>query len=173
MADAQTPPEAQETMTRFEVISVLSTAGLTILLMVFAGISGSFFQSSSSNQWALYLAATVGALGGLAHEFAQSGGKILFFSKKADGFYLGSVAGMVLGAVAGILVARVLFSDPHPTMTAAQLSYEAFIAGLGLKGVAEAAGGQPVSQGTQTNQPKPVVNPPALPPPPPQAPPGG
>lgn len=171
MADAQTPPEAQETMTRLELISVLSTAGLTILLMVFAGISGSFFQSAKSSQWALYLAATVGALGGLAHEFAQSGGKILFFSKKADGFYLGSVAGMVLGAVAGILVARVLFSDPPATMTAAQLSYEAFIAGLGLKGVAEAAGGQPVSPTTQTNQPKPA-NPPVLPPPPPQAPPG-
>ncbi len=78
---------------------------------------------------------------------------------------------MILGAVAGIMTARVLFSDPRPTMDVAQLSYEAFIAGLGLKGVVEAASGQPVSQGTQTNQPKPVVNPPALPPPPPQAPP--
>jgi hypothetical protein len=155
-------------MTRLEVISVLSTVGLTIGLMIFAGIIGSRYQAGNA-QWGLSLAATVGALGGLAHEIAQSGGKLLFFSKKADGFYLGSVAGLVLGAVAGIMVARVLFSDPPSNMTAAQLSYEAFLAGLGLKGVVEAAGGQPVSQTQQTNQPNPGAAP-QLPPPPPQAP---
>ncbi len=170
MADTQTQPESQETMTRFELISILLTAGLAVLLLILAGILGSRFSNSGNTLLGLYLAATIGALGGLVHEIAQSKGKILFFAKKEDGFYLGSVAGMVLGAVAGIMVARVLISNPPTAITAAQLSYEAFIAGLGLKGVIEAAGGQPVSQAIAANQPK-AVNPPLLPAPPPLAPP--
>lgn len=165
MADTQTPPESQETMTRFELISVLFTAVSGVSLLIAAGVLGSRFNNPGNALLGLYLAATVGALGGLAHEIAQSGGKIAVFSMKADGFYLGSVAGMILGAVSGIMVARVLFSNPPTTITAAQLSYEAFIAGLGLKGVIEAAGGQPVSQATVTNQSKPA-NPPLLPAPP-------
>ncbi|MEW6209503.1 MAG: hypothetical protein AB1631_14135, partial [Acidobacteriota bacterium] len=69
MADNQTPPEAQEKLTRLEVISVFSTVGLTIALMIFAGISGSRYSPGNA-QWGLYLAATVGALGGLTHEIA-------------------------------------------------------------------------------------------------------
>jgi hypothetical protein len=108
--------------------------------MILAGVSG-------HNQWWLLLAASVGGLGGLAHEIAQSGGKIWFFQRYQDGLYLGAVAGIVLGAVAGILVVRghltASGADPQ-SVSAIQLSSEVFFAGLGLKGVAEAAGGNPV-----------------------------
>ena len=40
------------------------------------------------------------------HEFAQSGGRIIFFRREQDGLYLGSHAGVVMGATAGILVIR-------------------------------------------------------------------
>lgn len=144
----------QSDFTRLEIASILSTLGLTLGLAIFAGVASQHYDTSNVNIWSLYLAAAVGALGGLAHEIAQSGGKILFFERRADGFYIGSLAGIVLGAVAGILSARLLFTDPHPTMSAAQLTYETFLAGLALKGVVEAAGGQAV--GLTTNQPAPI-----------------
>jgi hypothetical protein len=47
-----------------------------------------------------------------------------------------------LGAVAGILVIRGYLTEDTATTNATfvQMSYEAFLAGLALKGVAEAAG---------------------------------
>jgi len=102
---------------------------------------------SAHYQWWLVLAASVGGLGGLVHEIAQSGGKILFFQKHQDGMYLGAVSGIVLGAVAGVLVVRghlIASVADIPSVSATQLSYEVFFAGLGLKGVAEAAGGNAV-----------------------------
>ena len=109
---------------------------------------------SASQGWLLLLAASVGGLGGLVHEFAQSKGKIVFFQKHEDGVYLGSLAGVFLGAVAGLLAIRgyVIGSPTGISMT--QVSYEGFLAGLALKGVAEAAGGTT------------VPSPPAPPPPP-------
>lgn len=82
------------------------------------------------------------------HEIAQSGGTIAFFEKHEDGLYLGTLAGVILGAVAGILVVRG-YLVPGPAGTAAsfslaQVSYEVFTAGLALKGVVEAAGGNVV-----------------------------
>ena len=93
------------------------------------------------------LAASMGALGGLSHEIAQSHGKILFFREADDGIYIGSIASLVLGAIAGLLVARGLVahapgSAPLP-IDLMQLKFEAFFAGLGLKGILDAAGSQP------------------------------
>lgn len=79
---------------------------------------------------------------GLVHEIAQSSGKILFFERQSDGLYLVTIAGVFLGAVTGILVIRgYLTENVAPTEAIlVQMSYEAFLAGLALKGVAEAAG---------------------------------
>jgi hypothetical protein len=123
-----------------ENTSIITTVVLVIVLGILAGVSGHY-------GWWLALAVSVGGLGGLAHELAQSGGKILFFQRRQDGMYLGAVAGMVLGAVAGILVVRghlLASTADAPSISAIQLSYEIFFAGLGLKGVAEAAGGNAV-----------------------------
>jgi hypothetical protein len=128
-------------LNRLELVSVIAT----LLLVVFLGVLA---WASAHYNWLLWLAASVGGLGGLAHEIAQSGGKIMFFQRQKDGIYLGSLAGMVLGAVAGILVIRghLIASGSGTTLEVSkiQLTYEIFIAGLALKGVTEAAGGNPV-----------------------------
>ena len=114
---------------------------MAILMGILAWLSAHY-------DWWLWLAVSVGALGGLAHEIAQSGGMILFFQKNQDGMYLGSLAGMVLGAVAGILVIRghliASASGAAVSVSTVQLEYEIFFAGLALKGVTEAAGSKPV-----------------------------
>ena len=124
-----------------EKVSVIITAGMVIALGILAWLS-------TQHVWWLWLAASVGGLGGLVHEIAQSGGKVLFFQRHEDGLYLGALAGIVLGAVAGILVIRghLIFSATGATLSAGtvQISYEVFTAGLALKGVTEAAGGNPV-----------------------------
>lgn len=133
-------------LTTTDIVSVVSTFGIAVGLAVLASLS-------AQNNWVLWLAVSVGGLGGLVHEIAQSGGKILFFERKLDGIYLGSMAGTILGAVAGLLAIRGLIinapTDPEPV----QLIYEAFIAGLALKGVMEAAGGQALPPGSDSVTP--------------------
>jgi hypothetical protein len=132
-----------------ERASVWWTIAMTAVALAIA-IVGERYDSL----WAL--AGAVGGLGGLAHEFAQSGGKVRFFKKCEDGYYMGSVSGMFLGAIAGLLVVRGLFevSSTEGVGSAGsalsdrghviQIWYEAFFAGLGLKGVTEALGGKAV-----------------------------
>ncbi len=128
-------------LTRLEKVSVIATLLMVVLLAILAWASG-------HNNWLLWLAASVGGLGGLVHEIAQSGGKIMFFQRHKDGMYLGSLAGIVLGAVAGILVIRghLIASAGGVALEVSkiQLTYEIFMAGLALKGVTEAAGGNAV-----------------------------
>src|SRR5205809_3375691 len=88
-----------EALTPRESLSLVTTLAMILFLSLLAWLS-------SRNDWVLWLAASVGALGGLVHEIAQSGGKIMFFHKYEDGMYLGSIAGAILGAVAGLLVIR-------------------------------------------------------------------
>jgi len=116
----------------------------TVVLFLASAIVASW---SAQHQSVLWLAASAGALGGLVHELAQSGGKILFFRMEADGLYLGSIAGMVLGSVAGVLVVRGHLTGSAPDENMVQLAYEVFTAGLALKGVVEAAGGNVVPKG--------------------------
>src|SRR2546425_7537453 len=125
-----------------ERYSLIGTLVLLAGLSVLAGVS-------AQQHWVLWLAVSVGGLGGLVHELAQSGGKILFFQKAADGLYLGSVAGMVLGSVAGLLVVRGHLTGGTADENMVQLAYEVFTAGLALKGVVEAAGGNPVAAGSR------------------------
>ena len=121
--------------------SLIANGLALIVLGILAGVSAHY-------QWWLWLAASVGGLGGLVHEFVQSGGKIVFFQQHRDGLYLGSLAGVILGAVAGILMIRghLIAGAPSdaPLGSITQLSYESFFAGLALKGVSEAAAGNPV-----------------------------
>ena len=126
---------ADKPLTSFQKLSIISTV---ILFVVFAIVAWLSFR----NQSLLVLAFLVGGLGGLVHEIAQSRGKILFFENKSDGLYLGTISGIILGAVAGVLVIRGYMTGETAITDATfvQMSYECFIAGLALKGVAEAAG---------------------------------
>jgi uncharacterized protein DUF4257 len=127
------------TLTRSERFSVFVTISVFVALVAVAWVS-------ASNGWVLALALSVGGLGGLIHELAQSRGKILFFSKQDDGIYLGTIAGVVLGAVAGVLTVRGFLLEGSETTFegTVKVTYEVFLAGLALKGVVEAAGGSPV-----------------------------
>ena len=126
--------------TRMQIVSLVGTVVLTMVAIFFSVIS---IRSEDY----FVLAISMGAVGGLVHEFAQSGGKILFFKKADDGVYLGSISGMILGAVAGILVIKgqlVVLENPAMDFSAYELATDVFFAGLGLKGVSEAATGSMV-----------------------------
>lgn len=132
---------------RVSVLSTLGAAGLSCWV-AFLSPASLPIQAIAS-----------GALGGLIHEIAQSGGKIFFLQKRDDGLNLGSLAGMALGSVAGIIVLQGYLAPP--TACPAKLSeaakieacqavekqqkantsllIEMFLAGLALKGVSQAA----------------------------------
>jgi hypothetical protein len=121
------------------ILTFAIAAGLGIFATIIAR------DLSLSSPRAIWLAVAVGGLGGLAHEIAQSRGTVLIVERRADGIYLGTIAGIILGGVAGLLAAKAfLITPPTPAPTVMQLIYESFIAGLALKGITEAAGGQPV-----------------------------
>lgn len=153
------------------------SVGLTVVLSGLAAYSFNRIWPNMSSGWIIWLGVAAGGIGGLVHEFGQSGGKLLFFKRAEDGIYLGAVAGMFMGMVVGALSVQGLFTQQPPPGNQAQASaavgtpnagqptqqqgpaprqplaveafYSAFLAGLALKGFAEAVGGQrPVSQGT-------------------------
>lgn len=146
-------------LSRSEKASLLTTGILGL-----AAAAWAIWSAGRTPPSALGIAVSVGALGGLAHEIAQSGGKILFFRRYDDGLYLGAIAGMILGAVAGLLVVRGHLISDVTNVGPVQLSYEVFFAGLGLKGVVEAAGGNPSSGGVAMSIPNPSELAKALPP---------
>lgn len=118
--------------------SVTITGALTLGAMTVAVIAHQL------ESWAM-MAAALGAVGGVVHEFAQSGGKVVKFEAHTDGLYLGSAAGLILGAVAGALAVQgtvVLAAETAGlVVNPVALAYTAFLAGLALKGVTEAAAG--------------------------------
>ena len=86
-------------LTETERLSIILTLALTLIAIIVSSIS-----IVTRNYF--LLAISMGSIGGLVHEFVQSGGKILFIKKQDDGFYLGSISGMFLGSVAGVLVIK-------------------------------------------------------------------
>jgi hypothetical protein len=140
----------KEDLTFSEKVSLVVTGVTFVVLCILA-------WASSHYNWLLGLAVSVGGLGGLVHEVAQSNGKIAFLEIKKydDGLYLGTLAGVLLGAVAGILVIPGYLitstSGTELSVNMTQVAYETFSAGLSLKGVVEAAAGTPVSSGSPTH----------------------
>lgn len=124
-------------LTQIEKLSVAATGGLAFFLIIAA------WWNYGHNPFAL--AVSLGCVGGLMHELAQSGGKILFFTKKDDGVYLGSVSGIMLGGITGVIAVHAMpLPDTGQPAFYQNLAYETFMAGLGLKGLVEAAAGNSV-----------------------------
>ncbi len=115
-------------------VPITLVAFVTLLAVVYISLKG---------QDTFLLALSAGALGGLLHELFQSGGKIALIEPHKDGYYLGSLAGMLFGAVAGIMAARFFLTGGADQHGVSQLAYDTFLAGLSLKGLAEAASGTP------------------------------
>ena len=83
----------------------------------------------------LVVAICFGAIGGLVHEIAQSGGKFMFPAMDNDNFMLGGLMGLLDGAIAGLLVVQGQSTAPANP----QFFYiSVFLAGLALKGVNDA-----------------------------------
>jgi hypothetical protein len=135
-----------QTMSRLDFWSIIATVLFGIGLGILASLS-------AERGWVIWLAVSVGGLGGLVHEIAQSGGKIFFFERKLDGIYIGALAGAILGAVAGLLAIRGLIINPAAPVNPRQLIYEAFLAGMALKGITEAAGGEALPAGSESVTP--------------------
>jgi len=97
---------------------------------------------------AIWTAVTVGALGGLAHEIAQSKGTAFLPDTSSSGqantkpdsnkeeSYLGGLVGLILGGAAGLLT---ISTTSATTSVSTQFVVTAFSAGVALKGISDAA----------------------------------
>ncbi|HEX5707891.1 MAG TPA: hypothetical protein VFX96_11380 [Pyrinomonadaceae bacterium] len=138
-----TPPASRvaaltpASFTRFELLSAAAAVAGTLILILIAWRS--YYAQSL-----FILAASMGALGGVGHEFAQSGGRIVFLQRRGNGLYLGSLTGAVLGAIAGLLMIRG-YLTPGVAVPYGQVAYETFTSGLALKGVVEALTDRPAA----------------------------
>jgi len=110
----------------------LLSAALVIALLI-AGVFTTYVW-----QHALIVAISVGALGGLAHEIVQSGGKYILPNKDENGdFCLGGLVGIISGGTAGVLTYQGLLATA-PVTVSTKLVVTALIAGLAVKGIADA-----------------------------------
>lgn len=130
-----------ETWSKEEKYSVLANIVLLIGLVVVLN-----WASNHGSFW--WIAIGAGGIGGLIHELAQSKGKMLFIKKYDDGVYLGSISGIILGIVAGILMLQnqITSDQPIETVKLTKATFDAFIAGLALKGVVDATSSEPQGQ---------------------------
>jgi len=96
-------------------------------------------------QDALITCITVAALGGIVHEIAQSGGAFVMPGKSPNdpmNVYLGSLYGLIAGGIAGLLLVSGQNLVQATQSISTTLLSEAFLAGLGLKGISEAVADQ-------------------------------
>lgn len=102
---------------------------------------------------AFLIAISAGALGGLAHEIVQSGGKyILPTTDDTGNFCLGGLIGIIVGGTAGVTTYQGLLGTASTAVVApdARLVVAALLAGLAVKGVADAANPKPSSNSTSS-----------------------
>lgn len=105
----------------------------TSILAVFTTVALAWLSYLESSVF--FAAVFIGATGGLIHEFAQSNGKfVLPQTDKDNNWYLGGLFGLVAGGISGIILVQGLAE----TVVTTRLVGEAFLAGLGLKGFADA-----------------------------------
>jgi hypothetical protein len=85
----------------------------------------------------LVAAISFGIVGGIAHEIAQSGGRVVTPTAEDGSIQLGTLVGAALGVVAGILSLHgvpVTSTNPGDAMN---VVVTALAAGVGLKGLAD------------------------------------
>lgn len=105
--------------------------------IVVASVIATLWAWDSGIRWLALIGA--GAVGGLIHEILQDDGRMYHFPvRKADGIYLGSAFGVIAGAVAAVIMINAAENVQNISMSTA------FLAGLSLKGVSEAAAGKEV-----------------------------
>jgi hypothetical protein len=128
---------------RMSIVLTLTSTTVIAVMAVWAGSTGNL----------LWTAVTVGAIGGLVHEIAQSKGTAFLpdtdnSQQKKDGnnsqqkteSYLGGLLGILLGGAAGLVALSV---SNAPTSVSTQMIATAFAAGVALKGIADSAASSP------------------------------
>ena len=133
------PPATPTPFSNFTWLEIGSAVGAFVATLILIYVAWRSYYAQSI----FFLAASMGALGGIGHEFAQSGGRIVFIQRRGDGLYLGSLTGAVLGAIAGLLMIRGYLTPGIPAIPYGQVAYETFTSGLALKGVVEAITDKP------------------------------
>ena len=110
-----------------------SHAQLASVLSILATVVLAWVSFATNN--VLLAPIFLGAMGGMIHEIAQSNGKFILPTRDTDGnWYLGGLFGLIAGGVAGLLLAQGL----KETTVGVGLVSESFLAGLALKGFADA-----------------------------------
>jgi hypothetical protein len=102
---------------------------------------------------AFLVAISAGAIGGLAHEIGQSGGKyVLPTTDDTGNFCLGGLIGIIAGGTAGVTTYQGLLGTASTAVVApdARLVVAALLAGLAIKGVADAANPKSSSSSTSS-----------------------
>jgi uncharacterized membrane protein len=93
----------------------------------------------------------VGAIGGLAHELVQSGGKYMLPAEDATGnLCLGGLVGLVEGGIAGVILMQ---GQTAAVAGSQSLFISAFLAGLALKGVSDSVNNYTPDTTTQPKKP--------------------
>ncbi|MBI2078625.1 MAG: hypothetical protein HYT80_09710 [Euryarchaeota archaeon] len=124
-----------------DILSVLLTLLIAALVALYA-VDAAQRAEENQTDHKTRLALATGALGGLAHELIQSRGKLLFFRRAKDGLQLGSVSSLAMGAIAGGLAVNTLLAPgSYAAALPREIAFQAFTAGLALKGLAGAATG--------------------------------
>jgi len=107
----------------------------TLLVFVIALVAGTYFVLNPN---ALIAAISFGVVGGLAHEIAQSGGKVIVPTRMENGdLMLGSLTGAALGVVAAILALHGVSLASQTQDSVLSVVVTALTAGVGLKGIAD------------------------------------
>lgn len=119
-----------------EDASVVAAVALLIILLVY----GVYLVQNAKGETVLALSLIFGAIGGISHDIVASGGRITFVRRQRGGLELGTFSGAVLGLVSGFFIvgAAKVSAIPLPSEMA-NIASEAFLAGLALKGVGQAA----------------------------------
>jgi hypothetical protein len=135
------PQQALSANEKWSLILTLVSTALIAFVVLWANAVGDV----------IWTVVSVGALGGLVHEIAQSKGTA-FIPGKASSTpggantgedYLGGLVGIILGGAAGLLTLAVSSGTSTPSKVSVQLIVTAFSAGIALKGISDAAASPP------------------------------
>ena len=111
-----------------KILSIVAFVALILIVIV----------TTHFARYAFIDAVSAGALGGLAHEIVQSQGKyILPNTDETGNFCLGGLIGIITGGTAGLLTYQGLLGTT-PVTASTKLLVAALVAGLAIKGVADA-----------------------------------
>jgi hypothetical protein len=107
----------------------------TLVVFVISLVVGTYFVLNPNP---LVAGIAFGIVGGIAHEIAQSGGKVIIPTTEPGGdLFLGSLAGAALGVVAGILSLHGVSLVNQTPDSMINIVVTSLSAGLGLKGIAD------------------------------------